>query len=124
VQAALCLVDVPQPVLLEMAGYHAGPQGIETGCFLPAADHSQVRLAIPPAARARKQRMLACFATQQRVLADFPVDIEMLRPAPLYDFAGPPHPGRLHYENYPWGMTGETFRRMAAEASGTLGIGP
>lgn len=124
VHAALRLGDAPRPVLLEMAGYHAGPKGMETGRFLPGTGDGEVRLSIPPAARARKQGMIARFATQQRVLADFPVDVEMLRPAPHYDFARAPHPGRLHYENHPWGMTGETFRRMAAEASRTLRIGP
>lgn len=123
VHAALRLADGPQPALLEMAGYHAGPQGMETGCFLPVAEDMATYLAIPPKARARKQRMIACFATQQRVLAEFPIDVEMLRPAPRYDFTRPPHPGRLHYENYPWGMTGEAFRGMAAEASQALGLG-
>lgn len=122
VHAALRLADAPPPVLLEMAGYHAGPQGMETGCFLPAAGDAGVCLAIPPAARARKEQMIACFATQRQVLAGFRIDIEMLRQAPRYDFTQPPHPGRQHYENHPWGMTGETFRGMAAEAVRTLGI--
>ncbi|HEY4250608.1 MAG TPA: PIG-L family deacetylase [Roseomonas sp.] len=116
VHAALRLANAPRPALLEMAGYHAGPHGIETGCFLPVADCPAVRLAVGPAAQAGKRCMLACFATQQRVLAGFPDDVEVLRPAPRYDFTQPPHPGRLHYENYPWGMTGAAFRQLAAEA--------
>jgi LmbE family N-acetylglucosaminyl deacetylase len=116
VHAALRLTDAPRPVLLEMAGYHAGRQGMETGCFLPVPGSAPVRLPVPPAAKKRKQCMIACFATQQRVLAGFPVDVEVLRPAPRYDFTRPPHAGRLHYEDHPWGMTGATFRRMAAEA--------
>ncbi|TCH98116.1 PIG-L family deacetylase [Roseococcus sp. SYP-B2431] len=123
VHAALRLMDGPTPVLLEMAGYHAGPQGMRTGCFLPAGEDGAVRLAVPPAALVCKRRMMACFVTQQRVLAEFPIDGEMLRPAPRYDFAQPPHPGRLHYENHPWGMTGEAFRERVAEASQPLGIG-
>ncbi|WP_424811825.1 PIG-L deacetylase family protein [Roseococcus sp. YIM B11640] len=123
VHAALQLVQAPRPALLEMAGYHAGPQGMATGCFLPGAHDGRIRLAMSPAARALKAQMVACFATQQQVLAGFPVGVEMLRLAPCYDFARPPHPGRLHYENYPWGMSGETFREMAAEAAQTLGIG-
>ncbi|MBR0665532.1 PIG-L family deacetylase [Roseomonas hellenica] len=116
VHAALRLTDAPRPTLLEMAGYYAGPQGMETGCFLPMAGCAPVRLPVSPAARESKLRMIACFATQARVLAGFPVDVEALRPAPRYDFTRPPHPGRLHYENHPWGMTGGIFRRMAAEA--------
>jgi LmbE family N-acetylglucosaminyl deacetylase len=123
VHAALRLADAPPPLLLEMAGYHAGPQGMETGSFLPVGEDMAVRLTLPSEALTRKRRMSACFVTQQRVLAEFPIDVEMLRPAPRHDFARPPHPGRLHYENYPWGMTGETFRAMAADASQALGIG-
>lgn len=121
--AAFWLMKDPRPALLEMAGYHAGPRGTETGCFLQPAQDGAVRLTVSPAARALKQRMMTCFATQQQVLANFPDDIEVLRPAPPYDFTRPPHSGRLHYENYPWGMSGETFCRCAAEASQALGIG-
>ena len=35
----------------------------------------------------------------------------------------PPHSGRLHYENYPWGMSAGRFRALAAEALRELGIG-
>ena len=30
--------------------------------------------------------------------------------------------GRLFYENFPWGMSGERFRSLAAEAATTLGV--
>jgi hypothetical protein len=67
--------------------------------------------------------MIDCFATQRATLAQFPVGgVERLRPAPRYDFTQAPHPGRLFYEHHPWGMSGERFRRLAAEASAALGL--
>jgi hypothetical protein len=68
--------------------------------------------------------MLDCFATQRQVLAAFPVGTERLRPAPRYDFTKAPHPGQLFYENFPWGMTGERFRQLAAEARDAPGLAP
>lgn len=124
VHAALRRMGCPAPALLEMAGYHAGRQGMETCRFLPTAEDRAVRLAVSPAAREIKQRMIACFATQKSVLAAFPMEAEMLRPAPRHDFTQAPHPGRLHYEKHPWGMTGEAFRENAAKALLSLGLGP
>jgi LmbE family N-acetylglucosaminyl deacetylase len=107
----------PVPERVEMASYHAGPEGIEAGCFLPVAGAAPVVLPLSPAVRALKQRMLDRFATQRETLSFFPAGAEEpLRPAPKYDFRAPPHPGTLFYENHPWGMTGAGFRALAAEA--------
>ncbi len=128
VHAALRLLgpSPPRPALLEMAGYHAGADGgMAVGRFLPAEGGvaPPVPIALPPEARALKRRMIGCFVTQREVLAAFPAgDAESMRAAPPYDFTRPPHPGRLHYENHPWGMTGARFRRFAAEALRDLGL--
>jgi LmbE family N-acetylglucosaminyl deacetylase len=100
--------------IIEMAGYHAGPDGIAVGDFLPHAGTASVTLTLSPAQCALKRRMLDCFVTQRAVLAAFPVGTERLRPAPDYDFIQPPHAGRLFYENFPWGLSGEHFRQLAA----------
>ncbi|WP_431270371.1 PIG-L deacetylase family protein [Dankookia sp. P2] len=100
--------------IVEMAGYHAGPHGIAVGAFLPHPGTTPVTLALSPAQCALKHRMLDCFITQSAVLEAFPVGAERLRQAPDYDFTRPPHPGLLFYENFPWGMSGELFRRLAA----------
>jgi hypothetical protein len=107
-----------------MTSYHASAGGIATGRFLPADGFLPVVIRLPEEAMALKRRMLACFTSQQRTLRHFPLaDTEALRPAPPYRFRQPPHPGRLHYENHPWGMTGERFRALAGEALDALGIG-
>jgi LmbE family N-acetylglucosaminyl deacetylase len=98
----------------EMAGYHAGPEGIAVGDFLPGTGEPATALPLSPGQCALKRRMLDCFATQRQVLAAFPIGTERLRPAPHYDFTQPPHPGRLFYENFPWGLSGERFRQLAA----------
>jgi N-acetylglucosamine malate deacetylase 2 len=124
--AALRLMPAEaRPALLEMALYHAGPGGgIAVGRFLPAEGGEPVtRLRLSPEGCALKRAMLACFATQQAVLAAFPVGAEALRPAPAHDFTRPPHGGTLFYENFPWGMAGDRFRHLAAEAMRELGLG-
>jgi N-acetylglucosamine malate deacetylase 2 len=114
----------PAPALVEMTSYHAGPAGIRVGCFLPAEGSREVALPLPAMARDVKARMLACFATQRQTLAQFPVGAaERLRPAPAYDFSRPPHAGRLFYENFPWGMSGELFRARALRLLDSLGLG-
>jgi hypothetical protein len=60
--------------------------------------------------------MIAAHASQQRVLAPFATDVERFRPAPAYDFTRPPNGGRLYYERYAWGMTGERWRTLANDA--------
>lgn len=55
----------------------------------------------------RKQRMLEAYRSQQEVVAAFDSSIERLRPLHDYDFARPPHEGRLNYEEWGWEMTRE-----------------
>ena len=100
--------------IIEMAGYHAGPTGIAVGDFLPRDGEASTTYILSPAQCALKRRMLDCFVTQRQVLAAFPVGTERLRPAPDYDFTRPPHDGRLFYENFSWGLSGERFRQLAA----------
>lgn len=126
VHAAVRLLgdEEPGPVLVEMTSYHRGPSGIRTGAFLPS-DHARCSarwVTLTAEQRARKERMLACFTTEQEMLSQFPVDVEGLRLAPAYDFTDPPHAGTLFYELFPWGMSGEEFRAHAREALRTLGL--
>jgi hypothetical protein len=66
--------------------------------------------------------MFDCFVTQQHMLAQFKLDAERFRRAPEYNFSQPPHPGKLHYENFNWGITGQRWRELAAAALNSLGL--
>lgn len=117
VHAACAVLGADAPQVIEMTGYHAGPDGIVVGRFLPAEDADLVELPLSATAREAKAAMLACFATQRAVLAWFPMgEVERLRAAPRHDFTRPPHEGALFYERFPWGMTGSRFRALAAGA--------
>ncbi len=106
-----------RPVVLEAAFYHAGPSGIETGCFLPEPPGSaQVERLLSNSEREFKQQLLSFFSTQRETLELFGNVCERFRIAPQYDFTRAPHPGRLFYENFPWGITGEEFRALASKA--------
>jgi LmbE family N-acetylglucosaminyl deacetylase len=109
------------PEILEMAFYHAAPEGWAVGGFLPGGPPPTV-LALTGEERARKRAMLDAFASQAATLARFRVGNELLRAAPLHDFTAPPHAGALLYERFPWGMDGVRWRRLAAEAARELGL--
>lgn len=99
---------------LEFAGYHAAPQGgLTAGTFLAGDSQAERRITLCSQDLARKRAMLACFDTQREMLAQFDPTIERFRPAPAYDFARPPHAGRLLYEEWGW-MTGAEWRQCAA----------
>lgn len=110
------------PRVIEFAGYHAGPEGIATGRFLPADTGEEWVAPFDDADRERKRRMIDCFQTQQQTLAQFGAAPERFRIAPEYDFAAPPHPGRLYYESYAWGTTGAEWRERARDALRALGL--
>lgn len=114
--------EVSPPVLFEFTSYHAREGRRVVFEFLPAEGDRVTTVLLSEEARSLKRNMLACFATQQKVLASFPVEIERFRPAPRYDFTRPPHPGRLHYESFGWGMSGERWRGLAREALDALGL--
>jgi N-acetylglucosamine malate deacetylase 2 len=129
VHAACALLHAP-PEVFEFAGYHgSGPEGegtgspprMEIGRFLPGQEPGSV-IALSEADSLRKARMIACFVTQHHMLRHFSVQEERFRAAPRYDFSQPPHPGRLFYEYFDWGMTGSRWRSLAAEAARALGV--
>jgi LmbE family N-acetylglucosaminyl deacetylase len=126
VHAACALVPAP-PGIYEFTSYHAlpregeGPPAMEVGRFLPGLDPGET-VALNAEARQRKQGMIECFASQLHMLRHFPIDVERFRAAPAYDFTQAPHAGTLYYENFPWGMNGERFRRLAEEAMRALGL--
>lgn len=83
------------PLIIEGAFYHAGPNGIETGCFLPhASSRRELVYRLSAEEHRRKQALLACFATQQQTLSYFNSEEERFRIGPVYNFLQPHKPVR------------------------------
>ncbi len=101
------------PLIAEMALYHARDEQLITGEFVTASQR-EVSLVLSATERARKERMLACYASQRRVLQSFGTAAERIRPAPAYDFTKPPHAGKLWYECLGWPMTVAKWRDIAS----------
>lgn len=104
------------PARFEFASYHARDGGAAMGVFWPAAACPERVIPLDARQLARKRAALAEFATQQAVIATFPVYPERLRPAPLYDFSLAPPPGEVLYDRYRWNVTGAGWRQLAREA--------
>jgi LmbE family N-acetylglucosaminyl deacetylase len=122
VHAACNRVPSP-PIVFEFTSYHATPgrDGVlAVGDFLPALDQCET-LELSPEAREAKARMIACYRSQWHMLENFALDVERFREAPTYDFTRAPHDGKLLYENFEWGVTGERWRLLAEKALRTLG---
>jgi N-acetylglucosamine malate deacetylase 2 len=118
---AACALIPAGPEIYEFTSYHARESEMEVGRFLISEDPGEC-MQLPNEARQRKRRMIECFSTQQQVLRLFPLDVECFRTAPSYNFTQAPHPGTLWYERFAWGMTGERWRQLAAEALRRLGM--
>ncbi len=105
----------------EFCSYHraSSGSGIETGCFLGWPEIQATCVVLDGEQRARKARMRRCFVSQAETLQWFretAIERECFRRAPDYDFTVAPHSGRLFYEFFNWGMSGEEWRQLAAEA--------
>ncbi|HEV2326000.1 MAG TPA: PIG-L family deacetylase [Terracidiphilus sp.] len=107
--------------IIEAPFYHAGGTGMETGRFLPGGPAEVIRT-LSVEERIKKRKRLACFVSQIDTLRPFGVEDERFRWTPAYDFTQPPHPGKLFYENFSWGVTGAHFRAQAASALQQLKI--
>ncbi len=108
--------------IVEMAGYHQGPEGIRTCEFLPG-NEAICTLTLNAERRAMKRRLFDCYPSQRETLRYFPMDLERLRRAPRYDFTRPPHPEPLFYDQFRWGISGQAWRALAARVIGTPGMG-
>lgn len=114
----------PAPVILEMTSYHNRAGRMCPGEFLPGSGDGTLALDLDPLQRRLKRQLFDCFATQRMVLEGFPIAAERFRLAPAYDFINPPHGGRLYYEMFDWGATGQEWRRRASDAMAQFGLPP
>jgi LmbE family N-acetylglucosaminyl deacetylase len=103
--------------LMEFAGYHGEGGAIRTYGFVSCSDSWEIRHDLNHEEESLKKEMLERFKTQSKTLQAFlPPRVERYRDAPKYDFASPPHRGKLFYEHFDWGMDGATWRGFAQAA--------
>lgn len=104
------------PVLIEFTSYHDSHGQIRTSEFLSGMEERTCTIVLSEEERITKKRMLDSFLTQKNVLSVFNIEKEAFRFSPFYDFLRAPHEGTLYYEHFDWGIKGESWRRLAAEA--------
>lgn len=104
------------PLVVEMPFYRSGPDGLLPQSFPPDPAAPALTLWLTDKERDRKRRMYEAHASQAEVLAGFPIAVERFRVAPVHDFDALPNGGALHYERYDWGLTGERWLTLVAEA--------
>jgi LmbE family N-acetylglucosaminyl deacetylase len=117
VHAACAILDGNSgraPRIAEFASYHAGANALEVECFL--GESSTDDFLLSESERDRKLQIFRCYESQAHVLQAFPCRREPVRWAPRYNFSLPPHAGKLNYEQFEWGVDGETWRKLATSA--------
>jgi LmbE family N-acetylglucosaminyl deacetylase len=120
--ALLAQAGETSPALIEFTSYHASVGGMVTANFIWKSGNQVVSAYLTGAQRETKRRMFAAYLSQKDVLAQFATDVERFRPACACDFTQPPHSGKLNYENFDWGINGEHWRSLAAQALRCLGL--
>lgn len=104
------------PVVFEMA-LHPGTDGEKRVLdFLPGSGRETLTFMLDEEARELKRRMYECFATQRESLKENPIGPERYRSTQRYDFALPPRPGKLNYENFDPQFTREDWESLARKA--------
>jgi LmbE family N-acetylglucosaminyl deacetylase len=121
--AALRRQEGRDVAVIEMPFYHLDGEDWAVQRFVPAPGASETVLPLGEEDRAVKRQMLAAHRTQGETLGRFGLDAERFRVAPEHDFAALPNDGRLLYERYGWGLTGDRWLGLAAAASAELGLG-
>ncbi len=112
-----------EPLVVEMPFYRLGRDGVLPQSFAPDPAAPELTVWLTPAERALKRRMYDAHASQAEVLAGFPIACERFRVAPRHDFDALPNGGLLNYERFDWGLTGERWLALVAEARAALAEG-
>ena len=108
--------NLPLPQLIEFSSYHIRNGRMAVFEFLPHAGCPSRTAYLSRAEVRRKEGMVRCFSTQREVLSAFPVQTEVFRRAPRYNFARRPHEGTLYYECFSWGIAQEVWQKNAVRA--------
>ena len=87
--------------VLEFAEYNLAGGRANSHRF-PDQNGTEVTLALTPAEQAAKRRALGLYASEQRNLDYVAVEREVFRPLAAYDYAQPPHSGKLWYARFQW----------------------
>jgi N-acetylglucosamine malate deacetylase 2 len=112
------------PVIVEMAYYHLGANGPVFQDFAGGEASPALEVQLDGAAVDCKRRMLSAFVSQRRTLAPFAGEAQRFRLAPVYDFLKPPNDGRLLYETFHLGLTGDEWTALAHAATDELELRP
>lgn len=116
VTLACCLLQQrgqTPPARHEFASYHLSVEPV-FGRFRADARHAERAMPLSPDELAMKRAALACFASQQAILVQFPLSPERVRTAPDYDFSRAPGPAL--YERWGFEISAERWREAAARA--------
>ena len=85
----------------EFAEYHAARGTVSTQRFIAAKGGEHV-IALTAAERTLKRKALALYRSERANLAHVRCEVESLRPLARYDYAAPPHLGRLFWTRFQW----------------------
>ena len=87
--------------VLEFAEYHLAGGRINANEFL-SPNGTEQTFELTAAEQAAKRRAVAAYASERLNLAGVRTAQEVCRPLAAYDYAGPPHAGKLWYARFQW----------------------
>lgn len=87
--------------VLEFAEYNLSGGKVRSHAF-PTPNGQEEVLTLTEAERRLKQQALAVYASERGNLGYVAVEREVFRPLARYDYAAPPHPGKLWYARFQW----------------------
>jgi len=87
--------------VLEFAEYNLSGGRPRSHAF-PHRNGQETVLALTPAERAAKRRLVGLYASERANLGYVSSDRETFRPLAAHDYARPPHPGKLWWARFQW----------------------
>jgi hypothetical protein len=87
--------------VFEFAEYNFAGSQVNAGMF-PADNGTERRTMLTPEECRWKESLLGIYRSERGNLAHCRAPCETLRPLAAYDYAVPPHPGRLFRERFHW----------------------